>query len=293
MQHRDWNAYRFVLAVQRGGTLSAAARRLGVDATTVARRLAALQADLGIALFERLGDGTLRPTPAGAAAATHAEAMEHHAALIGQAVAGETDPCAGTVRLTSVPLLVNRLLAPRLGTLLERHRGLQVELIPDSRDVDLIRREADLALRLARPKTGGTQVKARRVGVLHFAAYASRAHEATEGLPWVSYDEAMAHLPQARWMDKAARGLDDGLARLRVHDAETALEAAAAGLGRTLLPTLVARHDPRLRQLAVPAALPAVTRELWLLGHADRMGLARISAVTAWLEDVLADAPAA
>jgi len=129
--------------------------------------------------------------------------------------------------------------------------------------------------------------------VLHFAAYASRAHEATEGLPWVSYDEAMAHLPQARWMDKAARGLDDGLARLRVHDAETALEAAAAGLGRTLLPTLVARHDPRLRQLAVPAALPAVARELWLLGHADRMGLARISAVTAWLEAVLADAPAA
>jgi len=285
MQQMNWNDLRFVLAVQRGGSLAAAARRLQVDGTTVARRLAALQAVLGAPLFERRGDGALAPTPAGEAVARHAEAMAHHAGLIAGTLAGETDACAGTVRLTSVPLLVNRVLVPGLRRLLDARPALQLELIADSRDLNLTRREADLALRLARPRTGGTRVKARRLGVLRYAAFAPRAFVATDlpRLPWISYDEAMSHLPQARWMAAAARRGAGGLARLRVHDAEAALEAVAAGLGRTLLPTLVGRSDPRLQELAAEAAPEAPVRELWLLAHGDQLELARIVAVRDWL----------
>ena len=285
MPIENWNDLRYLLAVQRGRTLAAAARRMGVDDTTVARRLRALQAGAGTALFQRDGSGAIRLTPAGAAMAARAEAIEHQVALIGSGASGD-DAVAGNVRITAVPLIANRLLAPAAGDLLAAHPHLRLELIPDSRDLSLTRREADLALRLARPKTGGTQVKARRLATLDFAAFARRGGRRT--LPWISYDEAMAHLPQARWMAADARGDETATSGLRVHDAETAWEAAAAGLGRTLLPVALATRDRRLTDVAGPRRAEAMTRELWLLSHADQVGLARIAAVTTWLEALVA-----
>jgi DNA-binding transcriptional LysR family regulator len=103
-------------------------------------------------------------------------------------------------------------------------------------------------------------------------------------LPWIGYDEAMAHLPQARWMAADARGDDDALSGLRVHDAETAWEAAAAGLGRTMLPRALAAGDRRLAEVPGPHRGGAMTRELWLLSHADLAGTARVAAVVGWLD---------
>ncbi len=291
MRSLDWNDLRYVLAVARGGTLAGASKALGVDDSTVSRRVARLEALLAAKLFERAGDGRLRPTPAGATAVERAERMELEAEGLRDSVTGADAACAGMVRLTSVPLLVNRLLVPALPNLLEQHPALSLELVADPSDLSLRRREADIALRLARPRRGGRSVVARRIGTLRYAVYAAASLpvEAAAALPWATYDEAFAHLPQARWIAAAlARG--DAAARFVVNDGEALVEAVAAGLGRSLLPGAVAARDPRLARLAAPDGKPVLERELWLLVHGELRRLARIEAVSDWLCGLVAEA---
>ena len=293
MRPLDWNDLRFVLAVARGGTLAGAAKALGVDDSTVSRRVARLEASLGARLFERAGDGRLRPTPAGAAAVARAERMELEVEGLRDGVSGADSACAGSVRLTSVPLLVNRLLVPALPGLLERHPALRLELVADPADLSLRRREADLALRLARPRDGGRSVVARRIGRLRYAVYAAASlpPAAAAELPWVTYDEAFAHLPQARWIAAALARPDGGAAaRFVVNDGEALVEAVAAGLGKSLLPGVVAGRDPRLVRLAFAEDEPILERELWLLVHRELRRLPRIAAVSDWLSGLVGEA---
>jgi DNA-binding transcriptional LysR family regulator len=284
MQTMNWNDLRYVLAINRGRTLAAAGRMLGVDDTTVARRLSALQETIGVRLYQRLADGVLQPTTSGERAALHAERIEREIGMLAAALSGADDSASGAVRVTSVPIIVNHILVPAAGILLKRHPRLELELIADARDLSLTRREVDLALRLARPKTGGTRVRARRVGAVRYEVYAASSCSPREArrLPWITYDEAMAHLPQARWI-AAAAGND---ASVRVNDAEAVLEAVIAGLGRSLLPCVVADRDPRLRKLGGQSGTPALTRELWLLAHSDLRTLGRIEAVVRWIEQI-------
>jgi DNA-binding transcriptional LysR family regulator len=105
-------------------------------------------------------------------------------------------------------------------------------------------------------------------------------------LRWITFADEMSHLPQARWIASATRQAEGRLSGLRVRDAETALEATAAGLGKTLLPVIVATRDPRLRRLDVTGrSWPS--REIWLLAHATQLELARVQAATRWVERVL------
>jgi DNA-binding transcriptional LysR family regulator len=285
MQDLNWNDLRHILAVSRGGSLRAAARLLRVDDTTVARRLAALSRSLGARLYQRLPGGTLRLTPSGERAALEAERMESKVATLRHQSPDAVIGVSGTVRLTSVPIIVNRMLVPAAVRLFERYPRLGLELVADARDLSLTRREADLALRLARPRTGGTRVTARRLGTLRYGVYAAAAYAAREArrLPWITFDEGMAHLPQARWI-AAAAGRADGVAPLRLNDAEGVLEAVLAGLGRSLLPCTIADRDSRLRRIGGKRAAPTLTRELWLLVHRELRDLERIRAVIDWLD---------
>ena len=196
----NWNDLRYVLAISRGGTLAAAARLLGVDDTTVARRLAAMQEATGTRLYQRLRDGTLQLTTAGKRIALHAEKIEREIGALDGALKSADDAVSGIVRITSVPIIVNHILVPAADSLLQRHPKLRLELVADPKDLSLTRRETDLALRLARPKTGGTKVMARRVGTIRYDVYVSASCSLREAktLPWVTYDDSMAHLPQAR-----------------------------------------------------------------------------------------------
>jgi DNA-binding transcriptional LysR family regulator len=285
MQPVNWNDLRYVLAISRGRTLAAAARLLGVDDTTVARRLTAMQDLIGARLYERLADGTLRLTASGERAALHAERIEREIGALGAALAGADDVASGTVRVTSVPIIVNHLFVPAAPALLKRHPQVQLEFIAEARDVSLTRRETDLALRLARPKTGGTRVTARRVGTMRYDVYGSASCPAREAgkLPWITYDETMAHLPQARWIAAAAERNDERIAALRVNDAEALLHAVVAGVGRSLLPCIVGDEDARLRRLG---RAPVLGRELWLLSHSALRTLGRIEAVVRWIEEI-------
>ena len=284
----NWNDLRYVLAVSRGRTLAAAARLLGVDDTTVARRLTAMQETFRVRLTQRLADGTLQLTAAGERAALHAERIEREIGLLGVGLAGADGMVAGTVRVTSVPIIINHVLVPAAQILLKRHPQLQLELIAEARDLSLTRREADLALRLARPKTGGMRVTARRIGTLRYEVYGPAACSAAEAktLPWITYDEAMAHLPQARWI-AAAAGNHGRIASVRMNDAEAVREAVIAGLGRSLLPCVVADGCSRLRRLGAKGRPPALKRELWLLAHSEMKTLGRIEAVLDWIEQIV------
>jgi DNA-binding transcriptional LysR family regulator len=288
MQMLNWNDLRYVLAISRGKTLGGAARLLGVDDTTVARRLVAVQGTIGARLYQRLPDGTLQLTSAGERTALHAERIEREISAIDTSVAGADDLVSGTVRVTSVPIIVGHILVPAAQALLKRHPKLQLELVADPRDLSLTRRETDLALRLARPKTGGTRVLARRVGTLRYGVYAPASCSMRDAkiLPWVTYDEAMVHLPQARWIVATAARSNQRIAAVRVNDAEALLEAVLAGLGRSLLPCVIADRDSRLRRLGAKGGAPVLSRELWLLTHSDMRRLGRIEAVVKWIEEI-------
>lgn len=277
MQGMEWSDLRHVLTVARAGTLAAAARRLGVNQTTVARRLRAAEQALGARLFERR-DGVLYPTQAGEAAVARAARVEQEVEALESGARGDAAGASGLVRLTTVPLLANRLLIPALPELFAAHPGLRLELVAEPRNLNLTRREADIALRLARPE-GGTAL-ARRIGRLDYAVYAPR-RRGGEGLPWITYEEGLRHLPQARWV--AAAGGEEG--PLLVNDAEVIVEALHAGLGKALLPCFVAEGDTRLRRLPGPKV--ALSRPLWLLVHRELRAQPRVAAVIGWLERLM------
>lgn len=286
MPELNWNDLRHLLAVARAGTLTTAARSLGVDATTVARRLKAAEAALRSRLFERMADGVLRPTQAGEAAIARAERVEQLVHELRETAAGADAAVAGTVRLTSVPMLINRLLIPALPGLRAAHPAVRLELVAEPRSLSLVKREADIALRLARPADdAGAGVRARRIGRLTYAVYVPAACPpgAEAALPWVTYEESMAGLPQARWIAAAIRR-ERGSAAVAVNDAEAILQAVRAGLGRSLLPGALVGADPALRRWPAPGAPPLPERELWLLTHPDQAALSRVAAVVDWVE---------
>jgi DNA-binding transcriptional LysR family regulator len=143
----DWEDVRFFVAFARHGSLSAAARVLGVNHVTVARRVAGLERALGARLMERRSDGYV-PTMAGQSALQAAGAMELAAQALSRTEAGAI---AGLVRITATPSLAAAFLISRLSAFRERHPQLDIELTAERRPVSLARHEADLALRIGRP----------------------------------------------------------------------------------------------------------------------------------------------
>ncbi len=289
MQMLNWNDLRYVLALQRGQTIGRAARLMNVDATTVSRRLATIQSATTTPLFIRQTDGGLRLTPIGEAIADRAEAIEHQVELIGETLGSDQQSYAGMVRLTSVPILINRVFAPRIGDLLKPYPGLEVELIPDSRDLSLTRREADLAIRLARPVTGGIKINARRIGQLDYSLYGSSSYSTSEAanLPWVNYDDSMAHITQAQWINRVVRISPCDVSGLKVHDGETVTEAVIAGHGKSLLPNIVADRIKGLQRISNDSGIDLPSRELWLLSHSDQRDLRRIRIVISLIEKII------
>ncbi|WP_193371377.1 LysR family transcriptional regulator [Pelagibius marinus] len=270
----NWADLRVVLALARGGSLSAAAQNLGIDQTTVSRRLGAVEAALQGRLFLR-ERGRLTLTALGETARGEAERMEASALAL-EAAAGEAgEAVAGRVRITAVPILVNQLIVPRVPALLQRHPALAIDANADSRNLSLSRRETDVALRFARPESGSGLC--RKIGALAFSIYAARGTDAA-AQPWVTYEERFLHYPQARWV--ADHVSPEDLSRLRINDAEGLVQAVRSGLGRGVLPDFMAARDPALQRVSVT---PVLHRDLWLLVHPDLRKLPRVAAVLEWL----------
>ena len=273
----DWDDLRPILAVARGGTLAAAAKGLRIDATTVGRRIQAAETALGVRLFDRI-DGRYTATAAGELAIRHGEAIEREVLALEGQVAGQDQSLEGSVRVTSVAMLVNHLLTPCLPTLLAEHPKLRLELTGSNVNLSLTRREADLALRLGRPSDGSDRL--RKVGVLDYSVYAARApSEAAGSLPWLSYDEQLSHVPEAVWLRKQLAAGEAPL--VCANQAEALRHLAARGLGRAVLPRLLGEGQEDLRCLSGPE--PVVRRDIWLVIHPELRKTARVSAVVDWI----------
>jgi DNA-binding transcriptional LysR family regulator len=205
MQDLDWNDLRYVLAIARSGAHAAASRQLGVNETTLYRRLARIERRLGSRLFQRI-EGSLLPTDLGHRVIAHAERMELEAEAVIEAANGVKSTVGGSVRVTSVPILINRLLLPALKELRDAHPDLRLELVADPRNLSLTKRDADLALRLARPNKE-QRVIARRIAQLQYAVYGPSGADGAI-LPWIAYDDSMLELPHAAWIHQTLRTED-------------------------------------------------------------------------------------
>ncbi|EFO28893.1 LysR family transcriptional regulator [Roseibium sp. TrichSKD4] len=292
MQGTNWNDLRCLLAVKRYGSFGAAAAVLRVDTTTVSRRIRTLQEQLGALLIERRTDGSARLTNLGQAAAERAERIELEVSSLEAEASGSRQNVCGCVRLTSVPMLLNRLVIPNSTALTAAYPDLELQLHPDLTNLSLSKRETDMALRLSRPEAGGLMVKAKRLGVLKHAVYCAKscAADPASQLPWVTHQEAWQHLPQVKWMHDHVRRVGGTFASVRVGDADSAMEAVARGVGRSVLPTLLADADPRLVRLEEEGTTPDIEREVWIMVHADLASLPRCKVVWNWLSDLFEDA---
>src|SRR5512147_909694 len=205
--HLDWGHLRFFLELVRTGSHARAAQRMGVDRNTVARRVAALEAELGLALFERGPQGWSQ-TLVGQELAELASRVEENVLALTRHVDARDPALRGTARLTTVPHLATHLLPPALPALRRRHPELVLEVVADVRAFDLSRREADLALRLGRPRDSG--LVARRLSQLALAFYAAAATEAgSRGAVDFRVDPFLGDetdLLQERWLDNLAPG---------------------------------------------------------------------------------------
>ncbi len=280
----SWDDVRVFLALWRGRTLTAAAAALGVNPSTVGRRLEALETGLAARQFDRTPDG-VRPTRAAEELVGHAERVEEAALGFTGAVTGFEVAAEGPVRLTAPPAVAEEFVAPALPRLAARYPRLTLELDASIGYADLTRREADLALRLFRPSAGDlVAVKvAEEPSVLaasrRFAAARGRL-EALGDVPWVTWDASLGHLPDARWV---AEHVPPEAVVLRTNSIGAQLTAAEHGLGVVVVAASLAGArklvavEPRGR---LRSALPATPRSaLWLVGHQALRHVPRVAAV--------------
>ncbi len=285
MQDFDWNDLRFLLALQRVGTFAEAARLTGVDETTVSRRLKRLEASLGTTLALKGRSGRYEMTEAATVILNHAERVEQETIAIGERLGLLSGKVAGTVRISSVPFIINRILVPGFKVLERSNPDLTVELVPEPKNVDLTKREADLAVRFSRPAHGGLEVKARKLADMAFDVYcASHLPSSGDGqLPWIGYDDTNRSLPQARWTEALRTAGGQQSAALRVADLDSALEATLRGHGRSILPKAVCNRDNRFRLLPGHQREMSMARSVWLLSHASQANRQAVGAAKAWL----------
>jgi DNA-binding transcriptional LysR family regulator len=239
----------------------------------VARRIAALEDSLGMTLFERRARGYV-PTPAAAPVLQAAEQIEApllRLARLGDASAGEQ--ITGTVRITCTEGVASHTVAPQLAGLRQRWSGLQIELVVEHRSLSLARREADIAIRWARPKTG--ELYASKLGAVPYRLYRNPA--ALDRNAVAAFDESLAEIPESIWLKKS--GLTQAI---RSNSMIPLVAAARAGACAVLLPEYIGRH---YAELVPEPGKPPVTRELWLVLHRDLRNTPRIRAVADYLSD--------
>ena len=275
----DWNDLKAFLAVARTGRLTAAAARLGADHTTIGRRIGALEADLGLSLFHRSPSGYAL-TDEGEALVPAAEAMEA-AALQTAGAAAADGTISGEVRIGAPEGFGSLFLGPRLCALLDRHPELEVQLVAAPSTFSLSKREADLAVTLSAPTEG--RLTARKLTDYALGFYAApeylaarpevRTLDDLKGHRLIGYIEDLVYAPELDYLAQIGLSAEP---RLKSSNLIAQLQATAAGAGVCVLPRFAASSEPTLRP--VLAEQVSLTRELWLIGHADLRDLPRVKA---------------
>lgn len=279
----DWDDLRTFLAIARHGSLSGAARSLGVTQPTMGRRLAAMEQRTGARLLQRLPSGYAL-TPLGEAVLGNAERIEAEALAAERAINGRDVALEGIVRLTTVDTLAARIITPALVALQRRHPGIIVELVPDTRSLSLSKREADIALRLSR--FDGHEIIARKVGQIALAFYASPdwLNRGDDIARLITVLDDQAHLPEARWLRDH---FPKGDIAFRSNSREVQLWAAKNGAGIAAIACYRADAEPGL--IRIKPSTPILVRDIWLGVHSDMRHMPRIRVVMDAIIAALAD----
>lgn len=274
----DWDDVRTFLAIARSRSLSGAARDLAVSQSTMSRRLVALEQRVGARLLLKTPGG-YELTGLGEAVLGNAERMEAEAIAVERAVQGRDVALSGQVRVTTVDIIATRVLPAALATLRNRYPGISLDVLPESRSLSLSRREADIAIRMARFE--GMEVFSRRLATLNSALYASRSYRESWPQPLdqgghgiITVLEDQEHLPEARWLKASLPGTT---VTMRSNSREAQLAAVVAGIGVACLPCIVGDAVPDILRLDEAGFGP--DREAWLGVHADLRHMPRIRAV--------------
>lgn len=273
----NWDDLKFALAVGRAGTLSGAARALRVNATTVGRRIAAIEENLGARLFDRTAGG-LRPTDAGHRALAHAEDIERSTISLSRQIEGQDSRVEGCVRLTGLDAIFDHLIIPLLPRLLSRHPGVEVTFASGVEIVDLSRREADIALRDFKPSHPDAVSK--KLGTVAMAVYASKNLAVGENPPlialpresdWTDFSHILPGLFPRSFV--TARGNTEG----------HLLSLTRAGTGIAVLDCYLGDSDPQLYRVVEE---PVSSRMLCAEAHVEMASAPRIRAVFDFLGEI-------
>jgi DNA-binding transcriptional LysR family regulator len=281
----DWDDVRYFLAVSREGSLSRAARVLGVAQPTVGRRISALQSRLGAKLFVPTASGQAL-SASGRRLLPHAERMELESLAAERATSGRDAGLRGRVRVTASEWLIGSVLSPMLLPFVTLHPELELELLADVRHLSLVRREADVAIRPSRFEQQA--VVQRELAVVGFGLYASDAYLLERGAPdfargceghrLIAMSEALTKIPDWAWLPELTA---NARVVMRSNGREPMARLAAAGVGLACLPRFLGDATPGLRLLATPSPRPE--RKLWLGAHRDVRAIPRVKATLTFL----------
>lgn len=273
------------LALARFRNLSAAARALDVNHTTVGRRIRALEDHLSQRLFQRTRLGFLL-TEAGHTLLRHAEGMEEYAHSISRELTSSAEAPGGVVRLATMEALGSLYLAPQMAALYRQQPSVRVELVTASHWINLSKREADILISF--PKPQGRRISVNKIGEFTLHLYATPAYLKKRGTPriindlkqhrLIDYIDELVQISAVRWLSDM---IQEPPADFRSTSLVAQYHAAAAGLGIAMLPTFVAGRDKRL--VRVLEKTVAVKRDFWLAVHQDLLHLVRVREVMSFL----------
>lgn len=287
-----WDDLQIFLAVRQAKSLKAAARALGMDHSTVSRRLAALEEDLGAKLFGRHAEG-LNPTELGQTVAPLVEKIAGLVHELEELVRRASDSLAGAVRIAVSPAVAEHFLIPRLPRLRARFPDIELNILAGVAQVNLARGEADIAIRQHSPgkPLGDPSLIARKVGTFGFAVYAAKEYIDRKGRPPTPILGLSGHeivtigptSPGALWN----AGLEPPAAEVLVaYPYASALAAVASGIGLSLLPCLGSDSHPQLIRLSEVV----MAWDMWMLTGQETRDNARVRAVKEALVELLEEA---
>ena len=266
----DWDYLQTFLAVARSGRISAAARRLRVEHTTISRRLAALEEELGVPLFYRATTGYLL-TPHGQNAVAQAESMEAAALALAARAREGSDVTAGRVRVAMAPEFASHWVGPKLGDFRQAYPDIQLQILVGTRQRDLTRGEAELAIQAPRPRH--QKLLTVRIARTSTGLYASKrlvrdsrwkitTPETLRGVPLLTYTPAYQMLQEAKWFQSVVAG---ATVALETNSTHALVSAAIAGTGVAVLPRFVARTYSEFLEVSDDVA----AHDVWLITHPE------------------------
>jgi DNA-binding transcriptional LysR family regulator len=291
MSELNWDHLRVFIHVARTGRLSAAAERLKLNHTTVARRMSALEEEIGTRLFERTPQGVTL-TAEGAEMLVRAERIEHEAQMMLARIGGQEALLAGTVRIAVPEAFGTFLVAPMMGSFYAEHPQIVLELIPETRQVSLSRRDADLIVSTIRPRRGRMFIN--KLAEFDMGLYGAQSYLDRRGKPTSA--KSLREHDLVGFIDDLLQTEDYPPLNQIVENPKLSFRSSSillqqgairAGVGLGLLHSFAAQRTPDLIPI-LPDEI-RVSRTYWTLVHADLRRIPRIRAVIRFLQKVVRD----